>query len=102
MTPAFRNVDGDVSNPVGSWPQEALQAAMERGDISHWRRIAAEVRRSPWGPVVRAVEEILTYSRPYGMAGLMERASPPLASRPLDRKSRRWPPESGLCGRHRG
>jgi len=31
MTPAFRNVDGDVSNPVGSWPQGALQAAMERG-----------------------------------------------------------------------
>ena len=74
MTPAFRNVDGDVSNPVGSWPQEALQSATERGDISHWRRIAAEIRRSPWGPVARAVEEILTYSRPYGVAGSMERA----------------------------
>lgn len=74
MTLAFRNVDAEVSDPVDCWPQEALQAALERGDISHWRRIAAEIRRSPWGPVARAVGEILTYSQPYGVAGLMERA----------------------------
>ena len=74
MTLAFRNVDADVCDPVDSWPQEALQAALERGDISHWRRIVAEIRRSPWGRVARAVEEILTYARPYGVAGLMERA----------------------------
>ena len=74
MTLVFRNVNADVSDPVDSWPQEALQAALERGDISNWRRIVAEIRRSPWGRVARAVEEILTYSRPYGMAGLMERA----------------------------
>jgi DNA-binding transcriptional regulator YiaG len=71
---AFRNVDAAVSDPVDSWPQEALQAALERGDLRHWRRIAAEIRASPWGPVARAVEEILGYSRPYGVAGLMERA----------------------------
>ena len=74
MTLTFRNVDAQVSDPISSWPQEALQAALERGDLSHWRRIAAEIRTSPWGRVARAVEEILTYSRPYGVAGLMERA----------------------------
>ena len=74
MTLPFRNVDASVSDPVSRWPQEALQAALERGDLSHWRRIAAEIRAWPWGPVARAVEEILTYSRPYGVAGLMERA----------------------------
>lgn len=74
MTLAFRNVDAQVSDPVTSWPLEALQAALERGDISHWRRVVAAIRSSPWGPVARGVEEILTYSRPYGVAGLMERA----------------------------
>jgi DNA-binding transcriptional regulator YiaG len=74
VTLAFRNVDADVADPVSSWPQEALQAALERGDLTHWRRIAAEIRKWPWGQVARSVEEILTYSRPYGVAGLMERA----------------------------
>lgn len=74
MTLAFRNVDAEVSEPVRSWPQEAIAAALERGGISHWRRIAAEIRRSPWGPTARAVEQVLTYSRPYGVAELMERA----------------------------
>ena len=74
MTLVFRNVDADVADPVRNWPQEALQAALERGDLSHWRRIAAEIHDWPWGRVARSVEEILTYSRPYGVAGLMERA----------------------------
>lgn len=74
MTLEFRNVDAEVSDPVSTWPQEAMLAALERGDISQWRRIAADIRRSPWGPVARSVEEILTYARPYGVAGLMERA----------------------------
>ena len=74
MKLAFRNVDADVSDPVQSWPQEALQTALERGDISHWQRIVAAIKIDPWGSVARGVEEILTYSRPYGVAGLMERA----------------------------
>jgi DNA-binding XRE family transcriptional regulator len=74
VTLAFRNVDADVADPVSSWPQEALQAALERGDLTHWRRVAAEIRDWPWGRVARGVEEILTYSRPYGVTGLMERA----------------------------
>ena len=61
-----------IRSPVGH--QEALQTALERGDITHWRRIVAEIGRSPWGSVARTVQEILTYSRPYGVAPLMERA----------------------------
>ena len=74
MTLSFRNVEAATTDPVSSWPQEAFQSALERGDISHWRRIVAEIRRSPWGPVARSVEEVLTYSRPYGVTPLMERA----------------------------
>lgn len=70
---AFRNVDVSPDDPVSEWPLEAIQTALERGGLSHWRRLAAAVRAQPWGPVARQIEEVLTYSRPYGVAKLMER-----------------------------
>lgn len=74
MALAFRNVDADPSDPVESWPIEAIQAALERGGMQHWRRLTSAIRREPWGPLARDVEHVLGYSRPYGVAGLMERA----------------------------
>lgn len=70
---AFRNVDASVEDPVETWPTEAVEAAMARGGLPEWRRIAAAVRREPWGPVATTVESILTYTRPYGVDLLMER-----------------------------
>lgn len=72
-TLAFRNVDASPDEPVSQWPQEAIQTALERGDLSHWRRLAAEIQADPWGLVARRVEEVLTYSRPYGVAKAIER-----------------------------
>jgi len=75
VTPlAFRNVDASPPDPVTEWPLEAVQTALERGSLEHWRRIMDEVRDQPWGPVARKVEEVLTYSRPYGVAEAMERS----------------------------
>ena len=74
MPLAFRNVLANVDDPVETWPQEALLAAVERGSLSHWRRIARAIEADPWGPVGRTVEEILTYSRPYGVTELLEMA----------------------------
>lgn len=70
---AFRNVEASPGEPVSQWPMEAIQTALERGGLSHWRRLAGAIRTEPWGPVARRVEEVLTYSRPYGVAGAMER-----------------------------
>jgi len=70
----FRNVDADPDSPVESWPTEALEAALTRGSLRHWGRINAAIRAAPWGRVARTVESILGYSRPYGVAELMERA----------------------------
>ncbi len=70
---AFRNVDASPDDPVSEWPQEAIQAALERGGISHWRRLAKEIQAAPWGPVARRVEEVLSYSRPYGVADAIGR-----------------------------
>lgn len=70
---AFRNVDISPEDPVSTWPQEAVQTALARGGLSHWRRLAEEIEARPWGPAARRVEEALTYSRPYGVATAMER-----------------------------
>ena len=69
----FRNVDASPCDPVAQWPQEAIQDALERGGRFHWRRLVAAIREEPWGPAARRVEEVLTYSRPYGVAKAMER-----------------------------
>jgi DNA-binding transcriptional regulator YiaG len=70
---AFRNVDVSPDDPVSEWPQEAIQTALERGGLGHWRRLARAIRGEPWGPVARRVEEALSYSRPYGIAAAFER-----------------------------
>ena len=70
---AFRNVDASPDDPVVDWPLEAVQTALERGGLPHWRRLASAIRAQPWGQVARRVEEALSYSRPYGVAEAMER-----------------------------
>ncbi len=74
MALTFRNLSIDPSSPVAQWPTEAVQAALERGDLGDWRRVVAEVRQDPWGRTARQVEEVLTHSRPYGVAELMDTA----------------------------
>src|SRR5438105_4538361 len=74
MSLSFRNLTIDPGAPVAQWPTEAVQAAMERGDLGDWRRIVGEFARDPWGRTARQVEEILSFSRPYGVAQLMETA----------------------------
>lgn len=75
MSPlAFRNVDVSPEEAVSGWPLEAIQTALERGGLAEWRRLAAEVEADPWGPVARSVEEVLGYSRPYGVSDAFERA----------------------------
>lgn len=69
----FRNVDASPDDPVETWPHEAIQAALERGSLTHWRKLAAAIRAQPWGPVAREVEQVLDHSRPYGIAKTMER-----------------------------
>lgn len=68
---SFRNVDVQVDSTVGTWPHEAVQEALERGSLRVWRRLAAAIEADPWGPVARAVEDVLGYSRPYGVTDVM-------------------------------
>ncbi len=67
----FRNVRVDPSTPISGWPAEAIEILMDRGTLSDWRRLAAEIRRHPWGPVARTVEDIAGWAEHYGVDALM-------------------------------
>jgi DNA-binding transcriptional regulator YiaG len=69
---AFRNLTITPEAPVSQWPTEAVQIALERGDLADWHRITAAIRADPWGKTARQVEEVLSYSRPYGVAEVMQ------------------------------
>jgi hypothetical protein len=72
MALAFRNLTITPEAPVSEWPTEAVQAALERSDLADWHRIVVEMRADPWGQTARQIEEVLGYSRPYGVAEVME------------------------------
>ena len=55
--PGFRNIDASPDNPVAQWGFEGLLAAIERGGMRLWDRIAAELRRQPYGAVARLLED---------------------------------------------
>lgn len=59
MALQFRNVDVDPSDPVSTWPFEAVVTALDRGLVPDWQPLFDEIRRSPWGPVARRVERVL-------------------------------------------
>jgi DNA-binding transcriptional regulator YiaG len=68
----FRNIDASPDDPVETWPFEGFLAAVERGTLPDWRRLAAAIRADPWGPVAQQVLEAVHLSRPYGTAELLE------------------------------
>lgn len=72
MALSFRNITTDPTSHVGTWPTEAVHAALERGDLGDWQRLAAEIGREPWGRTASQVEEVLSHARPYGIAEAME------------------------------
>ncbi len=72
MALTFRNLSIDPAAPVSSWPTEAVQTALERGDLDDWRRIVTALKQEPWGRVARQLEEVLSHSRPYGVAEAFE------------------------------
>ena len=68
----FRNVDASPDDPVETWPFEGILAAVERGTLPDWDRLATAIRADPWGPVAQQVLEAIRLSRPYGTTELLE------------------------------
>lgn len=70
MPVEFRNVDASPEDDVSTWPYEALVTVIDRGLVSDWRPVFAELRRAPWGRVARRVEHYLSYREPDGVSTL--------------------------------
>jgi DNA-binding transcriptional regulator YiaG len=68
----FRNVSSSPEDPVETWPFEGVLAAVERGTLPDWRRLAAAIKADPWGPVAQQVIEAISLSRPYGTTELLQ------------------------------
>jgi predicted XRE-type DNA-binding protein len=68
----FRNITASPDDPVETWPFEGVLAAVERGTLPDWRRLARAIRADPWGPVAQQVLEAVRLSRPYGTTELLE------------------------------
>ncbi len=68
----FRNIDASPDDPVETWPFEGILAAVERGTLPAWRRLATAIQADPWGPVAHQVLEAVHLSHPYGTAELLE------------------------------
>jgi DNA-binding transcriptional regulator YiaG len=68
----FRNVSASPEDPVEGWPFEGVLAAVERGTLPDWRRLAVSIRADPWGPVAQQVIEAVSLSHPYGTTELLQ------------------------------
>ena len=90
MAVEFRNVDASPEDDVRTWPYEALVAVIDRGLVSDWKPVFAEIHRSPWGSVARRVERYLSYREPDGAGTLFA-----LAIERARRRGRGSPPPTG-------
>jgi len=68
----FRNLTASPDDPVETWPFEGILAAVERGTLPDWRRLAKVIQADPWGPVAQQVLDAVRLARPYGTAELLE------------------------------
>lgn len=66
--PAAEGPPHDFDQPVEFWPTSAIRSALQGGDIDTWKRIAAALKRDPFGRTARQVEEVLDGTRPYGIS----------------------------------
>ena len=68
----FRNLTASPDDPVETWPFEGILAAVERGTLPDWRRLAKAIQADPWGPVAQQILEAVHLARPYGTTELLE------------------------------
>jgi hypothetical protein len=66
--PAADQGPQDGQQPVEFWSTAAVRSALQAGDIATWKRIAAALKRDPYGRTARQVEEVLEGTRPSGIA----------------------------------
>ena len=71
MALAFRNIDVSPDRPVEEWGFEGLLAAVDRGDITDWRRISDAVHEVPFGRVADTLLDVLDAAEDSGAAAAL-------------------------------
>jgi DNA-binding transcriptional regulator YiaG len=70
----FRNITATPDDPVEQWGVEGILAAIDRGSLQHWRRIAGAVQADPRGPAAADLEQALRLAEDVGVAATLRRA----------------------------
>lgn len=65
-----RHLEYDPRTPVPRLPAAAIADILDRGDLSDWRPIAAEVGRDPYGPLAERVLQLVNAYPMYGTSPL--------------------------------
>lgn len=85
--PFLRHLDYGPDAAVEDIGLAGLQAILDGGDAEDWRPVLVSVRRDPWGPVARRVEQLLAHLESYGtasaLAGWLDRCRAGVHERPL-------------------
>ncbi|MGL5823684.1 MAG: helix-turn-helix domain-containing protein [Nocardioides sp.] len=67
----FRNIDATPEAPVTEWGFEGILTALERGNVGHWRKIAARIAAEPYGDFADTVSQAVSICSDSGVASLM-------------------------------
>lgn len=88
-TSAFRNIDVTPDEPVEAWGVEGILAAIDRGGIRLWQRIAAAVYADPYGEVAADLEQALTGAESHMSAAVLRLVLDDARETPRQRIARR-------------
>lgn len=72
MALRFRNLDVSPDAPVEEWGFEGILAAVDRGELSDWRRVAAAVAADPRGEVTDLLDEVFEAAEDTGAVGALQ------------------------------
>lgn len=67
----FRNLDVSPVDPVSEWGVEGILAAIDRGGLEDWHRLARAVRQEPWGTVSADLEQAIELAEDTGVASAL-------------------------------
>ena len=69
---AFRNIDVAPEDPVEEWGVEGILAAIDRGGLTLWQRIADAVCAAPDGEVAADLEQALSGAESASSAAVLQ------------------------------
>ncbi|WP_166354462.1 helix-turn-helix domain-containing protein [Phytoactinopolyspora limicola] len=89
MALKFRNLNVSPDDPVEMWGVEGILAAIDRGDLTDWRRIAGRVVKDPHGEVAQDLAEALDMAESQSSAAVLRLVLDRARETPKERVARK-------------